>query len=148
MTEIDNESESSGKGTQPPLGFLKILCAISIIGGIMAAFSYLFIGVYGQMVKETALKTLNAEEQSLILKILATGRPYLFSSAALYLISAIGAYFMFYLHKKGFHIYAISQILLLIVPLVFIKGFPMSFLPVLFTASFILVYSSYLKTMR
>lgn len=148
MTDTDTGPNTQEQAQKPPLGFLRFLCILSVIGGSLATFAYFFIGIYSEQVKLAALQTTKGNEQALILSLIETGKPYLLSSAFLYLISAAGAYFMFSLRKTGFHMYAVSQILILIAPLVFIKGFPMSFLPVLVTASFILAYSRYLRFMK
>jgi hypothetical protein len=148
MTDIGTEPNNQGQSQRPPLGFFRFLCILSVVFGILATLSYFFIGMFSEQVKAEAMKSLKGDEQKLILSVIETGKPFLLSSAFLYSISALGAYLMFYLRKTGFHLYAISQILLLIAPLVFIKGFPMSFMPVLVTASFILAYSGYLRFMK
>lgn len=149
MAESGPNNITPENSNRPPLGLLKFLTVLSLISGIVAGLSYLFVGLFSNEVKEIATQTLKEDDElKLILSVIGAGKPFLLSSAVLYLISGTGAYLMFYLHKKGFHLYSISQILLLIVPLVFIKGFPMSFLPVMVTVSFILIYSSYLKWMK
>ena len=79
---------------------------------------------------------------------LAINRLYYLFTALLYIGSLVGVIKMFKLQRKGFHIYSIAQILLLIVAVVFVystqgkSGFINEFL---FTALFILLYHLYLK---
>ncbi len=56
------------------------------------------------------------------------------------LISFSGALQMFQLKKRGFHLYAIAQITLLIIPKLFIPSLPFPFLEMMISAVFILLY--------
>ena len=79
---------------------------------------------------------------------LSISRWYYLFTALLYIGSLVGAIKMFKLERRGFHIYSIAQILLLIVAVVYVYstigsgGFLREFL---FTAMFILLYHLYLK---
>ncbi|MCL2413696.1 MAG: hypothetical protein FWC94_00365 [Bacteroidales bacterium] len=65
--------------------------------------------------------------------------------AILYLFSLIGAVLMWKLNKRGFHLYATAQIIILFVPMMVGTGnFPGIF-PTLLTALFIFVYARELK---
>ena len=65
--------------------------------------------------------------------------------AILYLTSLIGAFLMWRLNKRGFHLYATAQIIILFVPMMVGTGnFPGIF-PTLLTALFIFVYARELK---
>jgi hypothetical protein len=67
--------------------------------------------------------------------------------AALYFLSLFGALQMFKLRKVGFHLYAVSQILLLIIPKVFIPVLPFPFFELLVSTVFIFLYYKNLKFM-
>jgi hypothetical protein len=78
----------------------------------------------------------------------SVGRGYYFIEMLLFVASFIGVLMMWRLQKKGFHVYAISQILMLIATSIFVVskvggGFP--FGAVLWTAFFILMYLGHYK---
>jgi len=78
----------------------------------------------------------------------SAGKNYFLISAILYLISVTGVYFMWKLKKKGIHFYAIAQILLVILPLIFIST-NLSVLPnLIIVGAFIFMYSRHLKIMH
>jgi hypothetical protein len=80
--------------------------------------------------------------------ILTEAKPvFFFVSAILYLGSLAGAFLMWNLKKTGFHVYTISQILLMIAPMYFFRLHGPSWIEVLFSGVFILLYSSNLKQM-
>ena len=65
-----------------------------------------------------------------------------------YLAQSIGAWFMWNLNKQGFHVYAIAQILLLIIYKVFLVSAPFPVLPLVVTITFIFLYYRNLQFMR
>ncbi len=69
-------------------------------------------------------------------------RGYYFLEMVLFIASFVGVLMMWKLQKRGFHVYAIAQILMLIVITVFTK---ITFGPVLWTALFIAMYYPYYK---
>jgi hypothetical protein len=78
----------------------------------------------------------------------SVGRGYYFIEMLLFVASFIGVLMMWRLQKKGFHVYAISQILMLIATSIFVVskvggGFP--FGAVLWTALFVMMYFSHYK---
>ncbi len=73
-------------------------------------------------------------------------RGYYFLEMVLFIASFVGVLMMWKLQKRGFHVYAISQILMLIVMTIFTK---ITFGPVLWTALFIaMYYPHYKKSMQ
>ena len=69
-------------------------------------------------------------------------RGYYFLEMVLFITSFIGVHLMWKLQKRGFHVYAIAQILMLIVITVFTK---ITFGPVLWTVLFIAMYYPHYK---
>lgn len=63
-------------------------------------------------------------------------------------VSLIGAAQMWKLKKSGFHLYTLSQILLLIVPKFFINNLPFPTLELLISASFVYLYYRNLSYLR
>lgn len=79
--------------------------------------------------------------------LLSVGRIYYLLVALLFVGSFIGVYHMWYQRKKGFHVYAISQILILIVMALF--GAASSMVgPVILTALWIGVYYLYYRRFK
>ena len=79
--------------------------------------------------------------------IFSVNRSYYLLSALLYAASFVGVMYMWKLQKRGFHYYAIAQILILIVTVLFVTrvtGAPI-WADVIYTAVFIFFYFSYYK---
>ena len=143
---------------------LTILCILSFINavynGIVNFISFAFYdsfvalleqmrngeGMFADMSEQLgdSWETL-AEASALAFSV---GRGYYFIEMVLFIASFIGVLMMWRLQKRGFHVYAISQILMLIATSIFVVskiggGFPFS--AVLLTALFILMYFSHYK---
>ena len=79
--------------------------------------------------------------------IFSVNRIYYLLTALLYIGSFIGVLYMWKLQKRGFHFYAIAQILILTVTALFVTrvtGAPI-WADVIYTAIFIFLYFSYYK---
>jgi hypothetical protein len=73
---------------------------------------------------------------------------FFFFQALLFSFSVLGVYLMWKLNKTGFHMYAIAQILILIVQQVYLPSLPFPLIPFLLTLTFILLYYRNLSLMR
>lgn len=133
---------------------LTILCVLSYIGSGLSLFSNLlvfiifpsFLDFFSNNDLEEISNTFDPEV--LLSFVQSAGRMYFLLTAVLYFISVLGVYYMWHLRKNGIHLYAIAQIALLLMPLLFISG-NLSILPgLLLTGAFILMYSRYLKIMK
>ena len=147
---FDNEKQE--QPTRPE--GLKVLCVLSYIGSGLSLFSNLlvflifpsFLDFFSVNDLEEISKTFDPEV--LLSFVQSAGRMYFLLTAVLYFISVLGVYYMWHLRKNGIHLYAIAQIALLLMPLIFISG-NLSILPgLLLTGAFILMYSRYLKIMK
>lgn len=143
MCPIKIIEPGNGKPKRPDL--LTLLCILSFIGSGLAALSNLIVTIswdnIGEIVAASGITVPGIEQ------MLATSRNFFTISSMLYFISLVGVIKMWKLKKTGFHIYTISQILLLILPSFYISelGFPT--IPVLVTTMFVLLYASNLKYM-
>ncbi len=125
---------------------LSILCVLTFIGSGLAAFSNLVIYLSFDMLFEIYESGgLNLPGAELI--FLFT-RSFFIFSFLLYTLSFSGAIRMWKLRKLGFHIYSIAQILLLILPSLYVKTSQFPLPAVLITAAFILFYYRHLKFMH
>ena len=141
---------------------LSVLCVLSFINAVWSALSNFisfafydtFQSLFAQMAAGEGIYEDMAEQMGDSWEIMAQasemafsiGRGYYFLEMALYVASFVGVLMMWKLQKRGFHIYAIAQILMLIVITVFTK---ITFGPVLWTALFIaMYYPHYKKSMQ
>lgn len=141
---------------EPNLRFLKVMCILTFAGsglyalifGIIAIFYNFFQSLTPDYFEDYQLndERLNVLKESINM-IHVGGRYYFFTNTLLFAISFAGALRMWNLRKSGFQMYTISQILLLITPMLFIKGFQMPWMNVLLTAMFIFSYAGYIKKM-
>lgn len=128
---------------------LTVLAVLSFIGSGLSLFSNVMtlffydavinidvselLAVYPKMFTEDIL-------QSSLSVIEKAGRLYFMISAMAYIISLYGVYKMWNLQKNGLHYYAIAQIVILILPLIFVSAQLPVFSSLLITAIFILLY--------
>ena len=157
-----NLEEQEGPAKRPEM--LTVLCILSFINavynGIVNFFSFAFYdffqsmfdqmskgeGVFEEMAEQMGDSwEMMAQASSLAFSI---GRGYYLFEMLLFIASFVGVLMMWKLQKKGFHVYAISQILMLIVTSVFVTskiggGFP--FGAIFWTALFVIMYFPHYK---
>ncbi|UBM63029.1 hypothetical protein LA303_03395 [Candidatus Sulfidibacterium hydrothermale] len=133
-------------------GFLKVLLILTFIGSGMTMLSNLLIFTFFDQMK-MVVTTQMANYTFMGTKMDFT--PFFEISPLFYLIQGLlsalslsGAILMWDLRKLGFHLYTIAQILLLIVPKLFIKGLPFPGMELLISFIFVFYYSRFLKIMR
>ena len=143
---------------------LAVLCILSFINAVYNgianfvsfAFYDTFQNLFEQMCNGEGMFADMAEQMGDNWEVMAQasslafsiGRGYYFFETLLYVASFIGVMMMWRLQKKGFHVYTISQILMLIVSSIFVisKISGGSLLgPILGTALFVFMYFPYYK---
>jgi hypothetical protein len=150
MTEIFQNN--SAKKPSRPDG-LSVLCILSFIGSGFSFFSSIMVfwlyPTFLEIVGSDEFAQFPSLDSNMLLDFLqSAGKIYFLISAILYLISVTGVYFMWKLKKKGIHFYAIAQISLVILPLIFIST-NLSVLPnLIIVGAFIFMYSRHLKIMH
>ena len=142
---------------------LTVLCILSFINAvyngisnfISFAFYDTFQSLFAQMREGEGMFADMAEQMGDNWELISqasslafsVGRGYYFFETVLYVASFIGVLMMWRLQKKGFHVYTISQILMLIVTSMFITskvgGFP--FGAIFWTAMFVFMYFPHYK---
>ena len=145
MDEIQANPVQESKPERPKL--LNILCILTFIGSGMNFISSLMIALfYDQftILAEEISKSFHLPGMELMLE----GQSIFFAVSALVYAGCIaGAILMWRLKKAGFHVYTIFQILLILSPMYFLHlPFP-SFLDIILSGTFIILYSSNLKYM-
>lgn len=133
-------SGSNNPKTRPQL--LTVLAVLSFIGSGMSLFSYIVISFgFDAVVNilETEMKDVYPE--MLVDFIKDAGKTFFMIGSLAYAVSLFGIYKMWNLHKIGLHYYAISQFVILLLPLIFINT-KLSILPgLLITLFFIVLYN-------
>jgi hypothetical protein len=92
---------------------------------------------------------LMSEEQEEVIGLLFAVSPtyYMWQGFA-YGISLMGAILMWNLKKIGFHLYAIAQIIVLILQQIYLPSLPFPAMELLVTTLFIVLYARHLKLMH
>jgi hypothetical protein len=126
---------------------LTVLCILTFIGSGMNLFSSLVIAGFYDLFVEIAQEF--ATKFSIPgIEILLETRPLFFLVTAIFYAGSLtGAIMMLRLKKIGFHIYTISQILLVIAPMYFMHLAGPGLPELLFSGLFVLLYSTNLKFM-
>lgn len=155
MNDITNQDVPGAAGEKPKKRpeLLKVLCILTFIGSGLSflanAIMYLTIDVWKAAYQEGVFSILEGKVEMKMIDLLMNVNPnYYMFQALLFGLSVYGAYLMWKLKKAGFHMYTISQILLLIVSKVFIPSQPFPVVPLLLSLVFVLLYARSLKVMQ
>ena len=93
-------------------------------------------GLFEGMIQQDALEVL-----------LNVNPAYYLWQALFFALSFAGAFLMWKLRKIGFHLYTMAQLLLLIIGKFYIPGLPFPTIPLLLSATFVLLYARNLRVM-
>ena len=143
---------------------LTVICILSFINAvyngianfISFAFYDTFQNIFDQMRNGEGMFADMAEQMGDSWETMAeasalafsVGRGYYFVEMILFIASFVGVLMMWRLQKRGFHVYTIAQILMLIATSIFViskvgGGFP--FGPIMWTALFVMMYYTHYK---
>lgn len=127
---------------------LCILLVMSIIYGSMMFFSSFIMAVALPAIEKvytTNQNLLPAEIFTAWERMAAVPRPFYAAMAFFGLLSVVGCVLMWNLRRSGYHCYAIAQLMMLVLPLLFLgKGY-LGIGDVMLTALFLFVYYLQLK---
>ena len=143
----EQQNVEPAKEAPQSTGFLRFLCILTFLGSGLAMFAYFIIGAFYDVFLSADMKALGEDAQELIRIMLSAGKMFFLLSTFLYALSLFGSILMWKLRKIGFHLYSLAQIMLLILPLLYIHGFRMPFVTILVTVTFIFGYSTFLRSM-
>jgi len=126
---------------------LTVLCILTFIGSGMNLFSSLVIAGFYDLFVQIAEEF--AEKFKLPgLDVLTATTPLFFLVTSLFYAGSLtGAIFMMKMKKAGFHIYTVSQILLVLAPMYFLHMQVPGTFELLFSGMFIFLYSMQIKFM-
>ena len=144
----DEQFDKAPEETPPRLTFLRILCITSFLGSGLGLISFLFCGIFFDSLGPAVESSTFVMQRDMMKVLMAAGRWYFLSNGILFGFSLFGAIQMWKLHKVGFHFYTMSQIAILIVPLLFIPGYADALPQAMITGAFIFSYASHLRFMK
>lgn len=142
---------------------LTVLCVLSFINAVFSVISNLisflfydsFRSLFQQMkdgegIFEAMAEQMGSDWDMMVQSssmVLSVGRGYYFVEILLFAASFYGVYMMWKLQKNGFHVYTVTQILMLIVSSVMIVGKigGSLFGPIFWTIFFVAMYFPYYK---
>jgi hypothetical protein len=145
---MEEQQQPSQKEASPNTVLLKILCVFTFVGSGLGLVSYGLIGLIHNFFSNNLNLIPDEQNRELIQLMLSAGRLFFFLNALLYLVSFVGALLLWRMKKIGFHFYTASQLIILILPLLYIKGFPMPGVSIFLTLLFIWGYAGFLKYMN
>ncbi len=154
MDEIQNNAEQEPIMNTPNVRpqMLSVICILTFIwsgyGLFYNSVYALFYNTLKELIANTAFPDAYKEVKPTFLMYLSAGRFYFVVGFVLSFFSLFGAYKMWKLQKAGFHFYTISQIILLMLPLLFIKGGSLQGFEFFITAMFVTMYVTHLKIMK
>jgi hypothetical protein len=127
-------------GSQPQKRpqLLTILLILTFLGSGIASLSYLMVYLsYDEVIPLLS----EMEEQFPIGEYLSrASRNFYLTAFILYFFSLLGARLMWNLRKAGFHFYTGSQVMMILLPIVYISGFPFPIFDSIITGIFIFLY--------
>ncbi len=147
--ELQGVTEQQEKGKRPQL--LAVLLVFSMVNGVLSAVSNIFLYGVLDMVREmfAGQDQMNFMGMEIDMTLfLNTDKNFFLYQGLLYAVSFTGALMMWKFKKIGFHLYTLSQILLLILVTVYLPGLPFPYLDVMITAFFVYVYAKNLPLMQ
>ena len=128
---------------------LSTACVLSFMGSGFSAFGLLIIFLlYYDIPKLAAIDPSMMGNKELVDFINSAGRGFFISMSLLNLVSLTGAILMWFLRKPGFHLYTLSQLLMLLLPFFMVSGYSLPLPNALLTTAFIFLYSSNLSIMK
>lgn len=127
--------------------FLSVLCILTFIGGGINAFSNLMVFIFYDASMKFAAEMVKTFKIAGMDPFLAAKPGYFAATAVINALAVAGAIWMWQLRKPGFHIYTISQILVILAPMYFFHLPTPDFFSILLSGIFVMLYSSYLKKM-
>ncbi|HMM12712.1 MAG TPA: hypothetical protein PKE03_11520 [Bacteroidales bacterium] len=145
--ETEFQQDFNSRARRPSL--LTFLCILSFTGSGLSAISGFFVYLNHQLIQELvndeSLKDLGMQ-MALFSSI---PRQFFLLTAMLNIVSFVGVRYMWMLRRAGFHLYAISQLLIIIVSSVYIYK-PSGMFPgfdLMLTTLFILMYLRFREVM-
>jgi hypothetical protein len=136
---------SKSKEKRPTL--LTVLCILTFIASGLNAFSNLMVFIFFDVSMKFGAEMVKAFKLPGMDLFLSAKPEYFAATAVINALAVAGALRMWQLRKQGFHIYTVSQILLILAPMYFFKLPGPDFFSIIVGGIFVLLYGSNLKNM-
>ena len=129
---------------------LTVLCILTFIGSGTSLLAngvlYLMFDQLKELIEQQSVFSLMGSDVDLSF-LLDIKSGFFLAQLLIYALSLYGAVQMFQLRKIGFHLYAIAQIALLIIPKIFVPNLPFPFFELIVSAVFVYLYYKNLHLM-
>ena len=136
---------SKSKEKRPTL--LTVLCILTFIASGLNAFSNLMVFIFFDVSMKFGAEMVKAFKLPGMELFFSAKPEYFAATAVINALAVAGALRMWQLRKHGFHIYTVSQILLILAPMYFFKLPGPDFFSIIIGGIFVLLYGSNLKNM-
>jgi hypothetical protein len=127
---------------------LTVLCILTFIGSGLNAFSNLMVFVFYDAAMKFAAEMITAFKLPGMELFLSAIPAYFAITALINVVAVTGAVMMWNLRKIGFHVYTVSQILVILAPMYFFRFPGPDFFSIILCGIFVLLYSYNLKRMK
>ena len=132
---------------------LKILCILTFIGSGLSLISnsimFLTIDIIKAYYENGDFDFISENMDLSALELLISVNPsYFILQALIFGISIYGAYLMWNLKKAGFHVYTVSQLILIIISQIFLPDLPFPIFELMISLVFITFYARNLQYMK
>lgn len=139
--QSDNIFQKPQQPKRPPM--LTALCILTFIGSGMSGFSFFMVySAYNEILPQ--LQEFSGKFPGMEY-ILGAPKNFFMTGFILYTFSFFGANLMWRFKKVGFHFYTAAQIAVVLLPMIYIKNYPLPVIDGLFTAFFIILYFRHYK---
>lgn len=165
-TDKDNPNETEAEESKPYTPsqvykiqrptLLSVLCVLTFIGSGISAFSNAVMWLSLPKLKEIVLTTglydsyfaMFPELETQFMTMMEVPRFFYLTSAIFYIGSVAGAVWMWNLKRKGFHLYTISQCILILISMLMMPNQGIPWGGILWTGLFVTMYATNLKYMN
>jgi len=138
---IQETPESSPQSLRPKM--LTIVCILSFIGsGLVGLSHFMIYSTFNDIMPALA----EASKQLPGIEwLLSAKRNFYLAGFVFYFVSFFGVSLMWRMRKSGFHFYTGSQIVILLMPVFYIHGYPIPFFDGVITLLFIMTYAKFYR---
>ena len=148
MEEIYNDNVNEIESQKRP-GLLTVLCVLTFIYSGLVILCSLMIPSFPDAIVDALKNSPTYDEVKMAdtIRVIEAGWGYYISILLIALCSAIGAALMWKLKRLGFHIYAVSNLIWLFIPKLFL-GLGTGIGGIILASGFIVLYAMNLKHMK
>ena len=145
--QLPNEEDPKPVQVTKPKGLL-FICILTFIFSGLSFISFFFCSIFYAYLPGIIQSSPFTKDIPGVEGLADASVWFYILSTLFYGVSLAGAILMLLVRKVGFHLYAVAQLLLLIIPMIFIHGYKTDFSSFAITGIFILLYATYMKAMK